>query len=74
MTNAYSIDPLRPKDNGQMTINENRTIIKERGGSGTERSTLIKYQMSRSGLRIKIKNTNQINGKPVTVSLHVGCG
>jgi len=33
MTNVCSIEPLRPKDNGQMTINKNKTITKDRGGS-----------------------------------------
>jgi len=35
MTNIHSIEPSRPKDNGKMTINKNKTITKDRGGSET---------------------------------------
>jgi len=37
MTNVCSIEPSRPKDDGQMTIDKNKTITKDRGGSETNR-------------------------------------
>ena len=54
MTNVRSIEPSRPKDNGQMTIDKNKTITKDRGGSEMDRGRIIKCQMSgfRSGLKI----------------------